>query len=205
MLRVSMPEGFANIFLSPLIADFARRHPGISFEFDLSARSVDLVTEPFDVAIRMGEPPISNLIARPIASLRRYLYASPRYLEHAGVPTKPADLAQHECLRTRTTEADVWALHPVSGKGTTVEVRIGGRFALNSVVMLQRFATLDLGIAVLAEDVVAQDVDASRLCRVLPDWRATPVSVHAVTETRLLPAKTQRFIDFLREKLARRE
>ena len=205
VLRVSMPEGYANIFLSPLIAEFARLHPGISFEFDLSSRRIDLVTEPFDVAIRMGEPPISNLIARPITSLARYLYASPRYLERAGVPTQPAHLAQHECLRPRTAEADVWALHPVGRKGATVEVRIGGRFALNSVVMLQRFATLDLGIAVLAEDVVAQDVDAGRLCRVLPDWRATPVSVHAVTETRLLPAKTQRFIDFLRERLARRE
>ena len=69
VLRVSMPEGFANIFLAPLIADFARSYPGIRFEFDLSPRSVDLVSEPVDVAIRMGEPPSSNLIARQLARL----------------------------------------------------------------------------------------------------------------------------------------
>jgi len=204
VLRASLPEGFANIFLAPLIAEFARRYPGISFEFDQTARCVDLVTEPFDVAIRMGEPPISNLIARPIASLARNLYASPRYLQRAGEPSHPLELSRHECLRPRTAEANVWALHPTGKKAGAVEVRVGGRFLLNSVVMLQRLATLDLGIAVLAEDVVADDVAAGRLRRVLPHWRATPVSVHAVTETRLLPAKTQHFIDFLRERLGRR-
>ncbi|CAE6717133.1 hypothetical protein R69888_01437 [Paraburkholderia haematera] len=60
-------------------------------------------------------------------------------------------------------------------------------------------ATLDFGIAVLADEIVA----AGLLCRVLADWQAPPVPVYAVTETRLLPAKTQRFIEFLREHLAK--
>lgn len=65
--------------------------------------------------------------------------------------------------------------------------------------MISRLATLDLGIAVLAGEIVAEDLAAGRLRRVLPQWQATPVAVHAVTETRLLPAKTQHFIEFLRE------
>ncbi|NHZ66583.1 MULTISPECIES: LysR family transcriptional regulator [Massilia] len=200
VLRASMPEGFANIFLAPLVADFARSYPGIRFELDLSPRPVDLVSEPVDVAIRMGAPPSSNLIARQLATLPRYLYASPDYLANAGEPSEPADLARHECLRLRTVESDKWALLQGS---ENVEIMVGGRFLLNSVGMIQRLATLHMGIAVLAKDIVMDDVASGKLRRVLPDWQATPIPVYAITETRLLPAKTQRFIDFLREHLAR--
>jgi len=83
-----------------------------------------------------------------------------------------------------------------------VDVAVGGRFLLNSVGMIQRLAALDMGIAILAEGIVTDDVAQGRLRRVLPQWQATPVPVYALTETRLLPAKTQRFIDFLREHLS---
>jgi DNA-binding transcriptional LysR family regulator len=198
VLRVSLPVDFATTFLAPQMAEFSRRYPGISFELDLTPRRVDLVAEPFDVAIRMGELPDSHLIARQLARLPRYLYASPRYLEQSGEPSRPADLARHECLRMRTTEAGVWTLH---GAVETIEITVGGRFLLNSIGMIRRLATLDLGVAVLAEEIVAEDLAAGRLRRVLPQWQATPIPVHAITETRLLPAKTQRFIEFLRERL----
>lgn len=198
LLRASLPVDLATGMLAPLIAEFARRYPGISFEFDLTPRRVDLVAEPFDVAIRMGESPSSNLIARKLALLSRYLYASPRYLDRAGEPTLPAELSQHDCLRLRTAEAERWTLQ----RGDeTAEVAVGGRFLLNSVGMLRRLAILDLGIAVLTEEFVADDLAEGRLRRVLPQWQATPIPVYAITETRLLPAKTQRFIEFLRERL----
>lgn len=198
LLRASLPVDFANIYLSPLIAEFARRYPGITFEFDLTPRLVDLVTEPFDVAIRMGEPQNSNLIARQLASLPRYLYASPRYLELSGEPCQPAELAQHECLCLHRAKAHMWKLYH---EAETVEVAVGGRFLLNSVGMIRHLATQDLGIAVLPEKIAAEDVTNGLLRRVLPQWQATPVPVYAITETRLLPAKTQRFIEFLRESL----
>lgn len=198
VLHASLPVDFANILLAPLIAEFAHRYPGISFEFDLTPRRVDLVAEPFDVAIRMGEPPSSNLIARRLARLPRYLYASPQYIERFGEPSQPADLEAHECLRLRTTEASAWTLKDAT---KTVEVAVGGRFLLNSVGMIRRLATLDLGIAVLAEAIIGDDVANGLLRRVLPQWQATPMPVYAMTETRLLPAKTQRFIEFLRERL----
>jgi DNA-binding transcriptional LysR family regulator len=154
------------------------------------------VSEPFDVAIRMGDQPDSNLIARRLALLPRYLYASPQYLERRGEPGQPTDLATHECLRMRTAQPNVWTLH--SG-AETVEIAVGGRFLLNSIGMIRRLATLDLGIAMLAEEIVAEDLANRTLRRVLPQWQATPIPVYAVTETRLLPAKTQRFIAFLRD------
>lgn len=200
LLRASFPEGFANVFLAPLIAEFSRRYPGIRFEFDLSPRLADLVSEPVDIAIRMGELPSSNLIARQLARLPRHLYASPRYIDLAGEPEHPDDLARHECLRLIGTKSDVWT---VQQERETLDVAVGGRFLLNSVSLIQRLATFGMGIAVLATDIVGDDVAQGRLRRVLPQWEATPIPVYAMTETRLLPAKTQRFIDFLREHLLR--
>lgn len=198
VLRASLPVDFAVTYMAPLIAEFARLYPGIVFDFDLTSRWVDLVSEPFDVAIRMGEPENSQLIARPLAVLPAYLYASPQYLECSGEPAEPADLAHHECLGIM--KASTWTLH--DGVNTTT-VFIGSRFTLNSVGMICRLATLDMGIIMMLEKIVADDLTSGRLRRVLPQWHGTPVSVYAVTETRLLPAKTQHFIKFLRERLGK--
>ncbi len=198
VLRASLPVDFANIYLAPLIAEFARQYPGISFDFDLTPRLVDLVAEPFDVAIRMGNPPNSNLIARRLANLACYLYASPYYLENFGEPVHPEDLMQHECIGFKTAKANTWTLHNAD---ESVEVVVGGRFQLNSAGLIRRLVTLDLGVAILPEEIVAEDVAQGRLRRILPNWEGPSTPVYAMTETRLLPAKTQRFIDFLREHL----
>ncbi|MCF1441470.1 LysR family transcriptional regulator [Ralstonia nicotianae] len=199
VLRASLPVDFAVTYLVPLIAEFASLYPGITFDFDLTPRQVDLVSEPFDVAIRMGEPESSQLIARPLASLQANLYASPGYLERSGEPRTPADLGQHECLGM--LKVGSWTLHEGAH---TVTTPVGGRFMLNSVGMIRRLATLDLGIILVPEEIVADDLAAGRLRRVMPGWHGKPMPVYAITETRLLPAKTQRFIEFLRERLAQR-
>ena len=109
-------------------------------------------------------------------------------------------MARHECWRVRAGEASVGTLRQAE---VTVEVGVGGRFLLNSIGMIRNLAALDMGIAMLAESIVADDLASGRLRRVLAPWQAPSIPVSAVTDTRLLPAKTQRFIEFLREGLQR--
>ncbi|HDS1779839.1 TPA: LysR family transcriptional regulator [Pseudomonas putida] len=199
VLRASLPVDFAVTYLAPLITEFADLYPGITFDFDLTPRRVDLVSEPFDVAIRMGEPENSQLIARLLASLTPNLYASPGYLQREGEPSSPADLETHQCLGILKTGA--WTL--LDGL-QTVSVSVGGRYQLNSVGMIRRLATLNQGILLMPEEIVADELENGRLRRIMPNWRGLPMPVYAITETRLLPAKTQRFIEFLRERLASR-
>lgn len=196
VLRASLPVDFATIYLAPIVAQFAELYPGISFEFDLTPRRVDLVTEPFDVAIRIGEQPSSHLIARQLALLTAQLYASPRYLEHAGVPESPTDLVRHECLGF--PKVGSWRLE---NGDAMCEVEVQGRYVLNSVGMFRKLATFDQGIILLPRAAVAEDLEAGRLRQVLPGWHGKPQPVYALTETRLVPAKTQRFIEFLRDRL----
>ncbi|KIH82841.1 LysR family transcriptional regulator [Pseudomonas batumici] len=197
VLRVSLPVDFAITYLAPLIAEFAGLYPGITFDLDLSPRRVDLVSEPFDVAIRIGESENSQLIARPLITLVPYLYASPRYLEVAGVPDTPSDLERHQCLNI--LRDGTWTLN---NGAQTLSVAVGGRFMVNSVGLLRRLATLDQGIVLMHDEIIVDELRNGQLRRVLPEWRGKAVTVYAVTETRLLPAKTQRFIEFLRARLA---
>lgn len=197
VLRVSLPVDFAVTYLAPLIAEFAGLYPGISFDFDLTPRRVDLVAEPFDMAIRMGESENSQLIARPLASLTPYLYASPGYLEHSGHPNEPADLEKHECMTVM--KGSSWILRQ---GGQTHTVPIGSRFSINSVGMIRRLATLDMGIILMPKEIVADELLTGSLQRIMPAWQGTPMPVYAMTETRLLPAKTQRFLEFLRQRLS---
>ncbi|MDR2852883.1 MAG: LysR family transcriptional regulator [Burkholderiaceae bacterium] len=196
VLRASLPVDFTAGYLTPLIAEFARLYPGIAFDLDLSPRRVDLVSEPFDVAIRIGPIQDSPLIARTLITLTPGLYASPGYLERAGQPRQPAELERHQCLNI--SGVDRWTLQ--RGK-KSVTVPVSGRFRLNNVGMIRHLATLDMGLILLPEQVVADALSSGQLRRVLPGWHGAPIPVVALTETRLLPAKTQHFIAFLRERI----
>ncbi|GAB6261071.1 LysR family transcriptional regulator [Photobacterium sp. R1] len=197
LIRASLPVDFAVTFLAPLMPEFMRRYPDITFEFDLTSRKVDMVTEHFDVAIRIGEQESSNLIARKLASLKGQLYASPGYLERFGEPATPAELTQHECLHILKT--GTWQM---SHGSETIDVPVSSKFILNNIGMIRRLATLDLGIILMPEEIVAEDLKAGRLRRLLPGWQGAPTPIYAMTETRLLPAKTRCFIEYVRECLA---
>lgn len=80
-------------------------------------------------------------------------------------------------------------------------VPVAGRFTLISVGMIRRLATLDMGIILMPAEHVADEAASGKLRRIMPEWHGVPMPVYAITETRLLPTKTQRFIEFLRGRL----
>jgi len=199
LLRVSMvADDLGTIELAPLVAAFARRHPGITFEIDLSPRRVDLLSERFDVAIRVGEQPDSSLTARRLTTVQPYLYAAPAYLGGRGTPAHPSDLAGHDCIRLPLgASGGRWTL--LRG-GEAIEIAVGGTFAVNNMGMVKRLAALGVGIGAVDEIMVRDDIASGRLAPVLPDWSLPPIPVYAFTASRLLPAKTRAFIDFLAER-----
>jgi len=202
-LRVSMPVDLATGYLAPILSEFAKAYPLISFEFDLTPRRVDLQSDPFDLAIRIGLPPTtpSTLVARQIALLQRYLYASPDYLKAAAPLTHPDDLTNHVlCIgQGATSQEEVWRTFYRGEE--LVNVMTASRFKMNSVGLSRALAKSGVGIAALDTELAREDVASGRLRRVLPDWSLAPVQVHAITDTRLLPARTRLFIDFIKSRL----
>lgn len=203
-LRVSMPVDPAVDYFAPIIRDFANNYPAIDFDFDLTPRRVDLTSDGFDLAVRMGAPPDtpSTIVAHPLGVIARQLYASPAYLSNAPPLAHPDDLSNHSCLgHADSTLRASWRLLNDT-TGAVADVPVTQRFSINSPGFGRALARLGIGIAVLGTQSVRVLVTAGELVRVLPQWSLPPVAVHALTETRLIPARTRLFIKCLREGLA---
>lgn len=192
LLRASVPVDFATIYLAPALAEFVKDYPNINFELDMSPRRADLVTENVDVAIRIGESADSTLIARKLTQFTAQLYASPNYLKKIGIPEHPSILQHHQCISFPKT--DQWAL--TNGQ-KQISVKINGRFFLNNIGMMKRLAVLGQGIILIPKSAIEDELRKKELVPILPQWSANTVSVYAITETKLLPAKIRVFIDFL--------
>jgi DNA-binding transcriptional LysR family regulator len=199
-LRISVPNDFANVGMTELIARFCERYPAVRLELDLSPRRVDLVAENFDIAIRMGDlPDDSTLAARRIVVERLGLYAAPRYIAQHGLPEQPDDLLAHDllCILSRSGGAQPWVL--TRGK-VRWERELHARLTANSPELLARIACSGAGIAASSDLFVSGYVRKGELVRVLPDWELPAATGWAVFPgRRLMPAKTRVFLDMLEE------
>lgn len=190
-VRISMPVDLAYQAFAPLVPLFYRQFPKIKLDIDTSARVVDLMSEPFDVALRMGEPKDVNLIARLLATYPFHLYASADYLAQHGTPQSLDDLAHHQCLAFRQEQ---WQLF---SNGQEKIYNFDAVMIGQNLGLLKRLVTQNMGVALLPDIVVKN----GELCRVLPEWSGKPSCLYAITTTRLLTKKVQVLIDFLREYL----
>jgi DNA-binding transcriptional LysR family regulator len=199
-LRVSMTGDFGPIFIAPYLATFRTVYPDITFELDMSPRRVDLATEPFDLALRIGVLEDSSLIARRLALLKVALYAAPSYIATRGLLKRPEDLELHDAIPTyRGTNGTHWTLS--NGK----EVRRIGLtcpFVANSLGMIRMLVISGAGIGLLDEAMVSNDVKHGRLVRVLPQWSLDRIPINAVTASRFMPEKTRVLLEFLAKRLA---
>ncbi|MEW6037732.1 MAG: LysR substrate-binding domain-containing protein [Pseudomonadota bacterium] len=198
VLRISMPNDFANLVLAPMLSAFVERYPKVSLELDLSARRVDLLGEGFDIAIRFGDLPDDvSLTAKRIVTAPWWLHAAPAYLKQRGEPRSPDDLLRHDTLRLsrRNGEIAPWTLVRGEQKWEGIPP---GRVTANSPELLVRLACQGLGVVAIPDHYVRSYVDTGALTPVLPGWQLPSVTGWAVfAGRRLLPAKTRAFLEML--------
>ncbi len=196
-LRVAATADFGMRLVSGL-AEFCATYPDLKLDFDFTARRADPLSENFDVAIYIGNPPDSRLMSRKLGTGRRSLYASPAYLRKRGAPANPLELPEHDCIReTRFAnqgELQRWTLMRAEER---VDVEIGGALSLNSIGIVRRLAVEGLGIASIPDDLCHEEVRSGTLAPVLIGWSMPPVVIYGLTATRLQPAKTKVFLDFV--------
>ena len=199
-VRVSMPVDLGVFVIGPLLPEFARQFPGISFDLDLSPRHTDLVGEHVDVAIRLGGVKDEQLVARRIGAIEQALFASPAYLDLRGRPIQPADLVEHECIFVRNPQRQ--ALWQLQRDGESTQVAVRGRFMVNNLGLMRLLAERGMGIAALAPPLVREAVAQERLVQVLPEWGVPRLPIQAVMSSRLQPASVKALVDFLAARLA---
>ncbi|WP_394055907.1 LysR family transcriptional regulator [Xanthobacter variabilis] len=198
-LRVNASVHFAMVHLLPLVPAFLAVHPQMSIEVTVTDRVVDLLEERADVAIRVGPMRDSRLVARKIAKGGAMVVASPAYLERAGTPRTPEDLARHNMLGfTFTRIVEGWPF--LDGKGGIVSVPPRGNAQVSDGEAMHTLALAGLGLARLAEFQVRADVAAGRLVPVLEHLNpGDAIDVHAVYVGGAGPlsARIRAFVDFL--------
>ncbi|WP_296659493.1 LysR family transcriptional regulator [Paraburkholderia sp.] len=202
LLRVSAPMSFGMAHLSPLVAEFLRAHPDVRFDMDLSDRTVDVIGEGFDMALRIGRLQDSTLVAQKLIDVRMIACCSPGYRRRRQAPATPADLAQHACLPYGQQGRAAWAF-VVDGVDTSVDVQ--GPLRANNGEVIRDSAIAGLGIAYLPDFIVAGSVDAGLLVEVLTPFIPPPVALHAVYPRHRETSVTIRALtQFLRERLTAR-
>ncbi|MFP5391195.1 MAG: LysR family transcriptional regulator [Gammaproteobacteria bacterium] len=196
LLRVSAPVTFGANALVGAVGDYLERYPDVQIELALNDRVVNLVEDAFDLAFRIGELPDSSLVARQLAPYRMVACAAPAYLAARGTPVTPDDLAGHNCMGFMYSVAQKhWQF---ADRESFRQVRINGNFRVNSGQALRTAALHGMGIIVQAEVLVAADLAAGTLVRVLPGHELPSQRMHLVYPSGRNPTlKLKSFVEFM--------
>jgi DNA-binding transcriptional LysR family regulator len=197
-LRVTAPAGFGRRHVAPLVPQFLADHPEVRLSLNLSDRLVDIVNEGFDCAVRVGDLPDSSLVSLRLADNRRLCVAAPAYLQRAGTPQHPNELAKHECLMlsSESSQTRGWAF---TIDGEVQHLRPTGRLDCSDGQVLHDWCVAGLGLAWRSTWEVEHDIAAGRLVAVLDDFAAPPNGIYALFPQRKhLPLRVRAWVDFLK-------
>ena len=191
LLRITAPIEFGQLFLGRVLGEFMRQYPQISAEVELTSRDVDPLEEGVDIAIQVGQPRDSTLIARKLFESRRRLCASPSYLAQHGTPRTVQELAGHRALHLPVDSPRHW---PLLGENIACQ-RV---LACNNLPLAREAALAGAGIAALPVMISEAAVQDGELIELLPEARLPTGELYAVYPSRRFQAmKVKTFLDFL--------
>jgi DNA-binding transcriptional LysR family regulator len=193
LLRISLPTAFGRLHVAPRLKSFLDVNPELKLLVDLNDDYVDLIAGSFDIAVRIGTLPDSNLIARRLASNRRVLCAAPVYLEKYGVPRGLEDLHQHRLLAAGPLIT--WRLEGPNGP---VTFKPQSSLQTNSSEVVREAVVSGLGIGFRSTWDVGNELKLGVLKRVLPEYGGSAdVNIYSVyAGRRLVPPKVRAFVDY---------
>jgi DNA-binding transcriptional LysR family regulator len=202
-LRLMVARASAFWLLAPLLSEFLREHPAIRLEICADDMRSDIVSGHFDAGIRLGERIEKDMIAiRVHDPIRVLAVAAPDYLVRHPRPTTPRDLKSHNCIRQRLA----WdgALHPWEfGEEDPLQVDVDGSLVVNDLQLVVTAALAGVGIAYVAEPVVAPYLTDGRLVPVLEEWSGHLSGMFLYYPSRRqLPVPLQTFIAFMRRRVS---
>jgi DNA-binding transcriptional LysR family regulator len=200
-VRVATPVSLG-LILMERVPELMARYPSLSVELMMDDNPGDMIEQRLDLAIRSGEVVNQSLIKRSLGAIARVAVAAPGYLDSRGVPLQPSDLTDHECIVHQVTPGDSeWRL---IGEDGLISVTVHGALSTNNHAAVRGAALGGLGIALLPEYQIVDDVRAGRLQLVLPDYTSEPLPAYLVYPSRRhLAPRTRVVIDFLIEEVQR--
>lgn len=194
-LRVSVPP-MMDDSLSTMITTFAKKHPQVRVQVDVSTRLVDLLRDGYDVALRASAELHPGLIARTLARQQSIAVASPEYLALMGTPRKLKDLRNHRCL-TGFARGELPQSSWPAGRSV---IRVDGSFSSNDLRLVREAAVRGLGIAMIPAIVLGNLVETGALVQVLPGILEAETRISIVyVEREFVPPHVRAFVDAMTE------
>jgi DNA-binding transcriptional LysR family regulator len=206
-LRVNATLGFGRLHIAPAISQYVLRYPKVDVQLQLSVKPPPLTEDQFDVCIRFGEPGDTRVIAKKLASNRRLLCASPKYLATHGAPVMPSDLVRHNCICIRQGDEayGTWRLHRDRGdRGPGESVKVRGNLATNDGEIAVNWALDGHGILMRAEWDIERYLESGRLVQVLPQYVTSDADIYAIyPQHHHQSARVRTLVDFLSQAFER--
>ena len=200
-LRIGAPVAIGRRLVAPLVARFVEKYPDVQIHLYLSDSGLDVIDDGLDVSLRVGLPTDASVIAKKILSTRRIVCASPSYLKRHGVPRRPEDLRQHNCIRLVRGRRviDTW-LFQESGK--SFEVKVNGNLTTTGGLVIHDWAKSGKGIALKAAWDIQPDLEAGTLIECLKDFWCDEIDLFAICANRqhLFP-RIRIFLDYISKTL----
>ncbi|MCV9920780.1 MULTISPECIES: LysR family transcriptional regulator [Pseudomonas] len=197
-LRISVSTSFGQAQLVDAVAEYVSLFPGVKVELQMLDRTVNLVDERIDLAIRTSNDLDPNLIARRLTVCRSVVCAAPAYLQTHGVPQRVEELSQHNCLTHAYFGHSLWHFE-VDGRQLAVPVQ--GNISANEAMTLQKAALAGAGIAMLPTYQAACALKKGELLRLLPQAKPRELNLNAVyTSRKHMPATLRSMLDFLAQR-----
>lgn len=198
-LRLTAPLTFGTMEIAPALNEFARQFPEIELDVAFTDRVVNLVDEGFDLAVRVGRPSDSSMIARKLCTVRLVVVGAPDYLERHGTPETPEDISGFDCiLDANFREPGRWPFRAPDGEALSVPV--AGRIRYSNAEACLEAARAGLGLACLPAFIAGGALRAGGVKRVLEPFETEPYMVHALyPHSRHLAGKVRVLVDFLIE------
>jgi len=202
-LRITAPYSLGTTWIAPLLGEFHARHPEVRVEMVLNNEPLDIIEKEIDVALRVGNLPDSNLVARKLAVFRTQIYASPAYIERHGEPLHPDDLQHHRTLAMRKGQQNGsgfrWAL--TDGK-REIEYAIDPVMVANDPAALRGALLCGEGLMLVSDVMIRAYAEHGLVQRVLGGWRGPEYDLNAVfPRGQVQSPKVRAFVDFLIERL----
>lgn len=195
LLRLSVSSSFGQAQLADAVAQYVKRYPLVSIDLQMLDRTVNLVDERVDLAIRTSYELDPNLIARKLTLCRSVICAAPAYLQEHTRPHQVSDLAEHNCLTHSYFGKSIWHF---TEKGEPVSVAVQGNISANEATALLRVALAGAGVARLPTYQAGDYIRSGELIRLLPEAEPQQMNVYAVYALRKhMPSSLRSLLDFL--------
>jgi DNA-binding transcriptional LysR family regulator len=200
LVRIGVPNAFAQIYVLPRLPDLLIRYPELSVEFVVTNGYQDVAGDSLDLWIRLGDVKDSALITRCLGYSTRVTVSAASYLRRAGEPKRPEDLSRHECvIFTGRNSGNEWSFE---GNDGSVNVRVSGRVRTDSPDVSRDAVVRGVGIGVMPEWMVQNELAEGTVRTVMSDWRPPRMPMHVVYPSRrFLAPRTRAVLDFLVEQV----